>query len=328
MPIQIQYRRGTAAQWGAANTILASGEPGYETDTGKFKVGNGVTGWNALSYSSGPIGNTGVAGNVTVGTTTTLTPNTPPTVTNSGNGSYAILNFAIPRNNTVTLGTTSTLAPNTPPSVTNGGTAADIILNFAIPRNNTVALGTVTTLSPNTPPTVTNGGTTSDIILNFGIPRPNTVTVGTTSTLAPGSAAAVTNGGTAADIQLNFALPRGNVGNMAPKSISIFYPSAGENQTFFYNSEARTIARMASILVPLGTETGPSANFSVRYANVRNSSANTPILASGLLVSNTGNANVMTTFTNATIPAGAWVWVTTSAATANTAELHITLDFV
>ena len=50
MPIQIQYRRGTAAQWSAANTRLAAGEPGYETDTGKFKVGDGSTAWSGLSY--------------------------------------------------------------------------------------------------------------------------------------------------------------------------------------------------------------------------------------------------------------------------------------
>lgn len=54
MPIQIQYRRGTAAEWTAANTLLAIGEPGYETDTGKFKVGDGSTSWNSLGYSSGP----------------------------------------------------------------------------------------------------------------------------------------------------------------------------------------------------------------------------------------------------------------------------------
>lgn len=53
MPIQIQYRRGTALEWSAANTVLAIGEPGYETDSGRFKVGDGSTAWNSLPYSSG-----------------------------------------------------------------------------------------------------------------------------------------------------------------------------------------------------------------------------------------------------------------------------------
>ena len=62
MAVEIQYRRGTAAQWTAANPVLAIGEPGYETDTGKFKVGNGVDHWSTLVYSSGPAGATGPTG--------------------------------------------------------------------------------------------------------------------------------------------------------------------------------------------------------------------------------------------------------------------------
>lgn len=46
----IQMRRGTAAQWTAANPVLASGESGYESDTGKFKLGDGATLWTALAY--------------------------------------------------------------------------------------------------------------------------------------------------------------------------------------------------------------------------------------------------------------------------------------
>lgn len=45
---KIQVRRGTAAQWTAANPILASGEIGFETDTGKIKVGNGSAAWGSL----------------------------------------------------------------------------------------------------------------------------------------------------------------------------------------------------------------------------------------------------------------------------------------
>jgi hypothetical protein len=46
----IQLRRGTAAQWAGANPILASGETGVETDTGKHKLGDGNTDWAALPY--------------------------------------------------------------------------------------------------------------------------------------------------------------------------------------------------------------------------------------------------------------------------------------
>ena len=50
MATRMQQRRGTAAQWTGANPTLAAGEIGYETDTGKFKIGNGSSAWSALNY--------------------------------------------------------------------------------------------------------------------------------------------------------------------------------------------------------------------------------------------------------------------------------------
>ena len=50
MATRMQQRRGTAAQWTGANPTLAAGEIGYETDTGKFKIGNGSSTWSALNY--------------------------------------------------------------------------------------------------------------------------------------------------------------------------------------------------------------------------------------------------------------------------------------
>ena len=49
----IQIRGGTAASATSANPVLAARELGVETDTGKIKVGNGVTAWNSLPYSAG-----------------------------------------------------------------------------------------------------------------------------------------------------------------------------------------------------------------------------------------------------------------------------------
>jgi hypothetical protein len=52
MAVQIQFRRGTAAEWTAANTVLAEGELGLETDTTYYKIGNGSTAWTSLAYGS------------------------------------------------------------------------------------------------------------------------------------------------------------------------------------------------------------------------------------------------------------------------------------
>jgi hypothetical protein len=47
---QIKLRRGTSAQWTAANPTLSAGEAGLETDTGQMKFGNGANTWLTLPY--------------------------------------------------------------------------------------------------------------------------------------------------------------------------------------------------------------------------------------------------------------------------------------
>jgi len=64
MALQIQFRRGTYAEWNSANPVLASGEFALQTDAssgvaaGSFKVGDGSTVWNSLPYGGiqGPQG--------------------------------------------------------------------------------------------------------------------------------------------------------------------------------------------------------------------------------------------------------------------------------
>jgi hypothetical protein len=66
MATRMQQRRGTAAQWTAANPTLAAGEIGFETDTNQFKIGNGSSAWSALSYFKNLDGLDGVGGIVTL----------------------------------------------------------------------------------------------------------------------------------------------------------------------------------------------------------------------------------------------------------------------
>jgi len=54
MAVQIQIRRGTASAWTSANPTLAAGEFAMETDTDKYKFGDGSTAWTSLGYSSLP----------------------------------------------------------------------------------------------------------------------------------------------------------------------------------------------------------------------------------------------------------------------------------
>ena len=47
---RIQMRRDTSTNWSVNNPTPANGEPCYETDTRKFKIGDGVTKYTNLPY--------------------------------------------------------------------------------------------------------------------------------------------------------------------------------------------------------------------------------------------------------------------------------------
>ena len=49
----IQIRRGKTASWRKPSKPLAAGQPGYDKDKHKIKVGDGVTSWSLLPYASG-----------------------------------------------------------------------------------------------------------------------------------------------------------------------------------------------------------------------------------------------------------------------------------
>ena len=45
-----KFRRNLASYWVEKNPVLADGEPCFELDTGKLKIGNGTTAYNDLPY--------------------------------------------------------------------------------------------------------------------------------------------------------------------------------------------------------------------------------------------------------------------------------------
>ena len=81
----IQVRRDTAANWTSVNPTLASGEIGFETDTGKFKIGTGSTAWTSLLYATDASDITGatLASNVTGSSLTSVGTLGSLTVTNN-----------------------------------------------------------------------------------------------------------------------------------------------------------------------------------------------------------------------------------------------------
>ena len=139
----------------------------------------------------------GAAGQIAVGTTTTLSPGASATVNNSGTSYNAVLNFGIPQGIQGPTGSTGQTGPTGPT-----GSAA------------TIAVGTTTTLSSGSSATVNNSGSSSAATFNFGIPQgipgtAATIAVGTTTTTNPGTSATVTNSGTSGAAVFNFGIPKG-----------------------------------------------------------------------------------------------------------------------
>lgn len=46
----IKFKRGKSTTWKTKNLLLLDGEPGFEIDTLRFKIGDGKTKWNDLPY--------------------------------------------------------------------------------------------------------------------------------------------------------------------------------------------------------------------------------------------------------------------------------------
>jgi len=67
----IKIRRGLASAW--TNQVLDAGEIGFETDTLRFKVGNGSTAWSSLSYAKGDLPASPTISNPTLTGTVTMT---------------------------------------------------------------------------------------------------------------------------------------------------------------------------------------------------------------------------------------------------------------
>jgi hypothetical protein len=167
MASKIQIRRGTAAQWTAANPILIVGELGFETDTNLIKAGDGTTAWASLSYYTGIPGPTGVTG--------------PPGAT----GSVGATGPAGPTGPTGPIGTTAaasltgtTLAPNV---VTSSLTAVGTLTNLVV--SNTIAGNTSTASQLLNTRTISLGGEATG---NANFDGSNNVTITTSIPLLDG----------------------------------------------------------------------------------------------------------------------------------------------
>lgn len=117
----IQIRRDTAANWTSVDPLLAEGEIGYETDTGQFKFGDGITNWTGLTYFQTPgEPSDGDKGDITVSSSGTVW-----SIDNDAVTTAKILN------SNVTLAKIANIADLTILGNNSGGAAAPIALTVA-----------------------------------------------------------------------------------------------------------------------------------------------------------------------------------------------------
>lgn len=156
----IQLRRDTAANWTSANPVLAAGQPGFETDTRKWKVGDGTTAWNSLAYMGGtaawaditgkpstftPSAHTHVIADVT-GLQTALDDKAPTTHIGSGgaahaNASTSVAGFMSAADKTKLDGIAAGAQTGTVTSVGGTGTVSGLTLSGTVTTTGNLTLG-------------------------------------------------------------------------------------------------------------------------------------------------------------------------------------------
>jgi hypothetical protein len=189
----VQMRRGTAAAWTAANTLLAEGEWGLETDTKFYKIGDGSTVWNSLSYSQQSIT---FSGDLTGSGTTTISlvlNNSGVTAGIYNNSATTVTPFTVDVKGRVTgTGTPVTIAPafssiTGKPSTLSGYGITDALSNN-VPLATTA---TATTIAERD----SSGNLTANEFIGSGAGlTSNTVPVGSLATTGTPSATTFLNG--------------------------------------------------------------------------------------------------------------------------------------
>jgi len=105
------------------------------------------------------------------------------------------------------------------------------------------------------------------------------------------------------------------------KSLSVANPTASENITMWRTERDITVNKTNTVIVGSSL---PSVTWSIQFNDERNKAGTT--MNSGVA----GNISVGvedTSMTDATIPAGYWVWLTTSVASGTLLEFHITITY-
>ncbi len=116
--------------------------------------------------------------------------------------------------------------------------------------------------------------------------------------------------------------PVGARGPQGPTGVTLSYPLAGDKLPLLHAASALTIAEVRALVAG----TTPSVSFSIRYGPDF-SSAGTAIRLTGMTSSSTSSGDSWSSFDNAVVPAGSWLWIMVDAVSGTALSLHVSLRF-
>lgn len=106
------------------------------------------------------------------------------------------------------------------------------------------------------------------------------------------------------------------------KGVTVESPTSSEDITLFFTDDAITITQMNAVCVG----TTPSVTWTIRHGSDRSATGN-EVVTSGTTTTSTTTGSEVTSFNDATIPAGSWVWMETTAQSGTVTDLNVTLEF-
>jgi hypothetical protein len=106
------------------------------------------------------------------------------------------------------------------------------------------------------------------------------------------------------------------------KALTLPAPTATENVTLFYAARKLTVQSIRAVV----RGASPSVTYTIRYGADR-SGTGTEVKTGGSTVTSATSGDNVTTFDSATIPAGNWVWLRTTAKSGTVDEMNVTITF-
>lgn len=107
----------------------------------------------------------------------------------------------------------------------------------------------------------------------------------------------------------------------SPKAgINIESPTATEDAGFFYAKDALLVSQITAVV----HGSTPSLDWTIRYDADR-SAAGTELKVGGWTTTNTTTGHTITSFDNALVPAGSWLWLETTGKSGTVTKFEATI---